>query len=593
MGRGGLGATGLAWEGRGGTSRRSSPSHSQHAAMTSTSTRISITSALAATTLAGLALAHDDDPKVVHKKPPVPGSGYARGLAPGLPLPGGGLNAQFRGGGGASFPAQHVTLRAWLTLGDLGGANSGNDIWGYVSPSGREYALIGTSHGVNVVEVTNPDLPSIIAAIPGPNSLWRDIRTFRDRAYVVSEGGDGIQVLDLRAIDNGAVTLERTVTAGGATATHNVSVDTDSGFLYRCGGASHGLRIYDLADQANPTFVAAWNDRYVHDAQIVTYSAGPLAGRQLAFCCAGLNGGWTDPTLTILDVTDKQNITLVRQLAYPGRAYSHQGWLSEDRTLYYLGDELDENGVIMTTTHVFDVVDPANAVYSGAFTNGSTSIGHNMFTAHGLLFQANYTSGLRIYDTTANPAAPTEVAYFDSAPATSTATFNGMWGCYPYLPSRTIVCSDLESGLFVLTYDPPVGQVYCAANPSSTGAPAEIEGQGSSRLLDNDLDIVAYTLPLFANGYFVVSSQQGFVASPGGSQGNLCLGGALGRYIAQAGSSGATGVLSVAVDVTSVPQPNGTVAIQPGETWSFQCWYRDANPGSTSNFSPGYAVTFQ
>jgi len=541
----------------------------------------------------GVALAHDDDPKILHKLPPVPGSGFARGLAPGQALPGGGTNTQFSGGGGTNFPALNVTLRSWLTLGDLGGANSGNDIWGYVSPSGREYAIIGTSNGVNVVEVTNPDLPSIIATIAGPNSLWRDIRTYQDRAYVVSEGGDGIQVLNLSNVDGGVVTLMGTVTTGGASATHNVSVDLDSGFLYRCGGSSNGLRIYDLADPSNPVYVTSWNDRYVHDAQIVTYTTGPHAGKQIAYCCAGFNGGWTEPTLSIVDVTNKQNLLVLAHIAYPGRAYSHQGWLSEDRTLFYLGDELDENGSIMTTTHVFDVANPTNATYVGLFTNSQVSIGHNMFTAHGLLFQANYTSGLRIYDAASNPLTPTEVAYFDSAPTSTAATFNGMWGCYPYLPSGTIICSDLERGLFVVTYDPPPGTSYCVANPNSSGGPATVEGLGTNRIANNDLEVVASSLPLNSNGYFVVSATQGFIANPGGSQGNLCLGGSFGRYIAQTGNSGASGVLRVDVDVNAVPQPNGNAVVQSGETWNFQCWYRDANPGVTSNFSPGYSVHFQ
>lgn len=39
------------------------------------------------------------------------------------------------------------------------------------------------------------------------------------------------------------------------------------------------------------------------------------------------------------------------------------------------------------------------------------------------------------------------------------------------------------------------------------------------------------------------------------------------------------------VDLGALPQPNGSVAATPGESWSFQLWYRDANPLPTSNFS--------
>ena len=48
----------------------------------------------------------------------------------------------------------------------------------------------------------------------------------------------------------------------------------------------------------------------------------------------------------------------------------------------------------------------------------------------------------------------------------------------------------------------------------------------------------------------------------------------------------------IPVDLNNLPRPNGTVAVQAGETWNFQCWYRDKNPGTTSNFTDGVSVLF-
>ena len=233
--------------------------------------------------------AHEDDPKLLHLKAPVAGSGYVRGLPASAILPGGGGNTMQAGG---MFDSLDVTLHSWLTIADLGGGNRNNDIWGYASPSGREYALVGLESATVVVEVTDPDLPVVIGSIPGPSSIWRDIRTYPDRAYAVTEAGDGIQVIDLSSVDTGVISLERTVTTGGSTASHNVVVDTVSGFLYRCGGSGNGLRIYDLSNPGDPQYVSSWDDRYVHDAQVVTYTSGPYSGKQIAFCCSGFNGGW-------------------------------------------------------------------------------------------------------------------------------------------------------------------------------------------------------------------------------------------------------------------------------------------------------------
>ncbi|MEZ6015025.1 MAG: SUMF1/EgtB/PvdO family nonheme iron enzyme [Planctomycetota bacterium] len=101
-------------------------------------------------------------------------------------------------------------------------------------------------------------------------------------------------------------------------------------------------------------------------------------------------------------------------------------------------------------------------------------------------------------------------------------------------------------------------------------------------------------MPLNAAAYFLCSRTQGFVQNPGGSAGNLCLGNPIGRLVGGvAVNSGATGVVDVTANLNVLPQPTGAVAVLPGETWNFQCWYRDAVGGSaTSNFSDGLAVLF-
>ncbi len=413
--------------------------------------------------LVGPTMAHEDDPKILDRKAPVPGTGY-RSAVPGL-----------NGGGIANLGgvSEGINLESWLTMSDLGNGNeNGNDCWGYTSPSGREYALMCTTGATVVVEISNPGNPQVIGRITGPNSSWRDVKTYQDRAYAVTEGGAGIQVIDLSDVDNGNISLENTVTGPGTNNTHNVGIDTDSGFLYRMGGGGEGLRIYSLANPSAPAYVGSWSDRYVHDAQIVTFTSGPLAGREIAYCCAGLNGGGTDTGLSIVDVTNKANPVVLDTIAYPNRAYSHQGWLSADRTRFYLGDELDEgNNVSVTTTHIFDVSTPSNAIYLGQFDNGDAAIGHNMYEHNGLLFQANYTSGLRVFDVATNPNAPVEVAYYDTAPTSSSASFNGLWSCYPYFASGTVIGSDTVSGLFVWSVDDPELEIVLPSGAPDLLAP--------------------------------------------------------------------------------------------------------------------------
>ena len=66
-----------------------------------------------------------------------------------------------------------------------------NDIWGYEDTSGNEYALVGMTTGVSIVDVTNPDVPNELFFISGPNSTWRDIKTWDGYAYVTNETDSG------------------------------------------------------------------------------------------------------------------------------------------------------------------------------------------------------------------------------------------------------------------------------------------------------------------------------------------------------------------------------------------------------------------
>ena len=144
--------------------------------------------------------------------------------------------------------------------------------------------------------------------------------------------------------------------------------------------------------------------------------------------------------------------------------------------------------------------------------------------------------------------------------------------------------------------DGGVGVSYCQpAVANSTGVPAVMGASGSAVVASNDLVLEATDLPMSSFGFFLTSQMQGSVSNPGGSQGNLCLGGAIGRYVGpgQIQNAGAAGAISLVLDLTSTPTPTGLVSVAAGETWNFQAWYRDAVSGvATSNFTDGLEVAF-
>jgi len=396
---------------------------------------------------ASLAFAHVDDPKAYNIAPTYKGSGWRAGdRAP--------QRRASPEAGSLGFSAHNMVLRSHVSLSEIGDTNPANDCWGYVSPSGREYALFGFNTGTAVVEVTDPDSADHLMNLAGPQSIWRDIKTYSHFAYVVSEGGSHIQVFDLANIDGGVVMPLGSATDPGPSSTHNVAINTDSGRLYRCGGGGRGIRIYSLANPSAPVFVGEWSTRYVHDAQVVTMASGPYAGHEIAFCCSGYNSGWVETGLDVLDVTNPGAIVELGRIIYPGGVYSHQGWLTEDRRFFLLGDELDEDGSLPTTTHLINVEDLTDPTYAGNFDNGLMSVGHNMYTLGDLVFQSNYSSGLRVFDVT-DPQSGSEVAWFDTYPPDNNPSYNGSWSNYPYLPSGNIIVSDRQYGLFVVSLDLP------------------------------------------------------------------------------------------------------------------------------------------
>ena len=121
----------------------------------------------------------------------------------------------------------------------------------------------------------------------------------------------------------------------------------------------------------------------------------------------------------------------------------------------------------------------------------------------------------------------------------------------------------------------------------------DIEADGSRFIGDSDMTLRASSLPQNAFGFFLVSDTQGFTANPGGSQGDLCLGGSIGRFVGagQIKSSGSTGSFSLEIDLSNLPGPSGSVSAMPGETWNFQAWHRDSVGGSAvSNFTGAVGV---
>jgi hypothetical protein len=134
-----------------------------------------------------------------------------------------------------------------------------------------------------------------------------------------------------------------------------------------------------------------------------------------------------------------------------------------------------------------------------------------------------------------------------------------------------------------------IGTSVCdPAQINTSGEWTRATASGSTSVGDQDLTLHAYHMPINQFGFFLASLTNSITLNPGGSDGNLCLGGQIIRFQTQLGNSGSGGSISVPIDILNIPNPH-SAPIMSGETWFFQAWHRD---GGTSNFSNAVSVTY-
>lgn len=398
------------------------------------------------------------------------------------PLGGGMSNVACIDGFAGPFPCDNMDLLAWIPLPELGATENpsvtnGNDSWGWTDSDGdgTEYVIMGHSDGATFLDISDPINPVIVGHLapntaPNRGHLWGDYKVYANTLYKINESsGEGMQFFDLTQLRDAALGTEFTASGvyTGFGNAHNVVVNVDSGYAYAVGTGRDGmdmhcegggLHIVNINDPWNPTFAGCFDeDGYTHDAQCVMYG-GPDAAYAGAEICFNSN----EDSITIADVSDKMNTTLVATQTYETASYSHQGWLTDDHQYFIMNDELDEFfGVVTdTTTYVWDVSDLDNPTLVGTHSANNTAIDHNLYVIGNMIYEANYASGLRILQANDwSTADLSEIAYFDTHPEHDDPAFNGIWNAYPFFESGVIALNDFERGMFLVRHNAQVTAV--------------------------------------------------------------------------------------------------------------------------------------
>ena len=334
----------------------------------------------------------------------------------------------------ASQAQLKLTLQANLPFPGKDLANIG----GYVDGQGNEYALVGTSTGLSIVDVTNPSLPVEKFTVAGPNSTWREVKTWGDYAYVTTEGGSsGLQIINLTYLPDSIQVKFWTGTgaiAGQLETIHALHIEDAHVYLFGTNLANGGPIMANLADPWNPGYVGQKGGSYVHDGYV---------RNDTLWACHIYDGYFS-----AMNVANKSNPPVLAQQTTPGQ-FTHNAWLNDDGSVLFTTDEI--NNSYLTAYDVRDVNNITELSRTRSQNPASNSMVHNTHILNDFAVTSWYKDGVVIHDV-ARPDNPILVGWYDTSPLSGGGS-NGCWGVYPYLPSGTIVASDMEEGLFVLTPD--------------------------------------------------------------------------------------------------------------------------------------------
>ncbi len=329
--------------------------------------------------------------------------------------------------------------------------NTYNEIWGYAA-GGHEYAIIGSTFGIHIIDVTEPAELFEAFRIPGSRQgagiIHRDHHDYRGYLYTISDevAGNRLQIIDLNMLPDTAMVVYDSDQA--ISRAHNIFIDTAAARLYACiarGGDGlptfEPMRIYDISEPLDPILLRSYS-------QIEGRSFGQVHDGWVRNDTAFLNLG---PTGMILaDFSDIDNPRVLSSLSpsdYPQSGYNHSGWPLDDLSYYYFADE-DWGRELK----VLDASDPEDIRVVHTFGAGSddpNSIPHNQVVHEDLLYVSYYYDGLQVYDL-ADPSRPERVMEYPTSQIAPRPSYEGAWGVYPFLPSGNILVSDMQEGLFVI-----------------------------------------------------------------------------------------------------------------------------------------------
>ncbi|GIV42362.1 MAG: hypothetical protein KatS3mg034_1672 [Vicingaceae bacterium] len=345
-----------------------------------------------------------------------------------------------------------------------------NDVWG-IHWKGKDYAIIGSTLGTHIIDVTDPSNAFEVDFVPGVYNLpiHRDIKSYKNYLYVVTDAGfSTFQIIDYSYLPDSVHLVYNHDSL--IISSHNIFIDSATATLYaasvRSGNypGSYNYFVLSLANPEVPVLISKDNvllPESVHDFYV---------RNDTIFANDGNSG------LFIMK-KNGNNISVLKQLSgYPDNGYNHSGWWSEDGKYYVFADETYGKRIKILKTEDFNNLEIISLFGFGT----NQSVPHNLIWVDTLVYISYYFDGLQVYNVK-DPYHPVRIAYYDECVTTvNDASYAGAWGVYP-LTKTKILISDMMDGLFIIDISEAFKQ---DVSPDTANYP---DIQIESNITDNNL----------------------------------------------------------------------------------------------------------